>query len=296
MWVGVAVEFARARCQPPTRPTPPSLLFFQRADNKARMAFSLWNVLDFLAVFPPLLELALTGRAGGVAARVRGSPVDLRWFKLLRALRVVRVALLAGEMGAMHASSSGRLLASAAAVRVFQLAASVATLLFTTSAVVNVVERIPFHDALYFVITTLTTVGFGDVVMVRGEGGEGGKKGEAGCRPRHHTHHAPHPSTPPPPLHSALVCRQSRRPRHDLRRRRPDPDADVGALRPAHRPAPHHRPSTAPRRTVRPRLRPPVGRARVLRFSARILCGRAPRGAAPQHAHGGVGRAGGDPV
>ena len=127
------------------------------------MAFSLWNVLDFLAVFPPLLELALTGRAGGVAARVRGSPVDLRWFKLLRALRVVRVALLAGEMGAMHASSSGRLLASAAAVRVFQLAASVATLLFTTSAVVNVVERIPFHDALYFVITTLTTVGFGDI-------------------------------------------------------------------------------------------------------------------------------------
>ena len=27
-------------------------------------------------------------------------------------------------------------------------------------------ERIPFHDALYFVTTTLTTVGFGDVVAV----------------------------------------------------------------------------------------------------------------------------------
>jgi hypothetical protein len=31
---------------------------------------------------------------------------------------------------------------------------------------VHLVERIPFHDALYFVTTTLTTVGFGDVVAV----------------------------------------------------------------------------------------------------------------------------------
>lgn len=136
------------------------------------MATSLWNVLDFLAVFPPLLELALTGGAAPPVA-VRGSSLDLRWFKILRALRVVRVALLAGEMGAMHASSSGRLLASAASVRLFQLVASVATLLFTTSAIVNVVERIPFHDALYFVTTTLTTVGFGDVVVVSWKGGGG---------------------------------------------------------------------------------------------------------------------------
>lgn len=91
--------------------------------------------------------------------------MDFRWFKALRALRVMRVALLAGELGSMHASSSGRLLASAASVRLFQLIASVATLLFTTSAVVNLVERMPFHDALYFVTTTLTTVGYGDVVV-----------------------------------------------------------------------------------------------------------------------------------
>ena len=31
---------------------------------------------------------------------------------------------------------------------------------------VHLVERIPFHDALYFVTTTLTTVGYGDVVAV----------------------------------------------------------------------------------------------------------------------------------
>lgn len=29
----------------------------------------------------------------------------------------------------------------------------------------HIVERIPFHDALYFVTTTLSTVGFGDIVV-----------------------------------------------------------------------------------------------------------------------------------
>jgi hypothetical protein len=164
------------------------------------MMLSLWNVLDALAVFPPLLELALTGGTSGVA--VRGSSLDLRWFKILRALRVVRVALLAGEMGAMHASSSGRLLASAASVRLFQLVASVATLLFTTSAIVNVVERIPFHDALYFVTTTLTTVGFGDVVVVSGGRGRERKKTRGRvfacvCFPS--STHAPRTPPPHPP-------------------------------------------------------------------------------------------------
>lgn len=148
------------------------------------MICSFWNILDALAVFPPLVELFLGGGGSGAAAAaataatassssraiaslgtLRGSSFDFRWFKALRALRVMRVALLAGELGQMHASSSGRLLASAASVRLFQLVASVATLLFTTSAVVNLVERIPFHDALYFVTTTLTTVGYGDVVV-----------------------------------------------------------------------------------------------------------------------------------
>ena len=30
---------------------------------------------------------------------------------------------------------------------------------------VHIFERIPFHDALYFVTTTLSTVGFGDIVV-----------------------------------------------------------------------------------------------------------------------------------
>ena len=77
---------------------------------------------------------------------------------ILRALRVMRVSLLAGELGQMHLTSSGALLTGAASVRLFQLIASVATLLFTASSVIVLLERKSFHDALYFAVTTLTTV------------------------------------------------------------------------------------------------------------------------------------------
>jgi hypothetical protein len=29
----------------------------------------------------------------------------------------------------------------------------------------QVIEKMPFHDAVYFITTTLTTVGYGDVVV-----------------------------------------------------------------------------------------------------------------------------------
>lgn len=53
-----------------------------------------------------------------------------------------------------------------------QLVASVCALLVTSASLVHAVERLPWHDALYFVTTTLTTVGYGDVV-VRSMAGEG---------------------------------------------------------------------------------------------------------------------------
>ncbi len=49
----------------------------------------------------------------------------------------MRISLLAGEMRTMHLSSSGALLSGAASIRLYQLVASVLTLLFTTSAIVS---------------------------------------------------------------------------------------------------------------------------------------------------------------
>jgi len=60
--------------------------------------------------------------------------VGYLWF---RALRVMRISLLAGELQAMRLSSSGALLSGAASSRLFQLITSVLTLLFTTSSIVR---------------------------------------------------------------------------------------------------------------------------------------------------------------
>ena len=45
------------------------------------MVTSLWNVLDFLAIFPPLIELVLLHGANVPFTLGR---LDLRWFKILR--------------------------------------------------------------------------------------------------------------------------------------------------------------------------------------------------------------------
>ncbi len=53
----------------------------QEAESKTRMLCSVWNVLDFVAFFPPLLELALMY---GANLPFRLGRFDLRWFKILR--------------------------------------------------------------------------------------------------------------------------------------------------------------------------------------------------------------------
>jgi hypothetical protein len=45
------------------------------------------------------------------------------------------------------------------------LVASVVAWMFTSASCVAVMEKMPWHDALYFVGSTLTTVGYGDVVV-----------------------------------------------------------------------------------------------------------------------------------
>ena len=50
---------------------------------------------------------------------------------------MMRISLLAGDLRNMHKTTTGALLSGAASVRMFQLIASVLTLLFTTSSVVR---------------------------------------------------------------------------------------------------------------------------------------------------------------
>ncbi|KAL4423371.1 hypothetical protein ABPG77_004302 [Micractinium sp. CCAP 211/92] len=133
------------------------------ADSKLRMLTSWWNVCDLLSFAPPLLELLL--RSTGMWTSFSLGGIDLRWTKILRSMRVLRVGLLSSELRSLHLSTRrGGWLSAGTNFRLFQLLTSVLILLFTTSSVIQIVERMPFHQALYLVVTTLTTVGFGDVV------------------------------------------------------------------------------------------------------------------------------------
>ncbi|PSC70953.1 transcription factor MYB44-like isoform B [Micractinium conductrix] len=131
------------------------------AESKVRMLTSFWNACDLLSFLPPLLELGL--RSTGVSFSLGG--IDLRWTKILRSMRVLRVGLLSSELRSLHLSTRrGTWLSAGTNFRLFQLLTSVLILLFTTSSIIQIVEKMPFHQALYLVVTTLTTVGFGDVV------------------------------------------------------------------------------------------------------------------------------------
>jgi len=123
--------------------------------SKLRMITAPTNIFDLLSFAPTLLELVLQQ----VSPSFSLGRLDLRWVKLLRSLRVVRVGLLAAELRSLHLSTKhGSWLAAGASWRLIQLAVSPIVLLFTSAAIIQIVERVPFHKSVYFVATTLSTV------------------------------------------------------------------------------------------------------------------------------------------
>ncbi|EFN56237.1 hypothetical protein CHLNCDRAFT_51907 [Chlorella variabilis] len=151
---------AGARSSPSSRSA--KALLIKTADSKLRMLASFWNVCDLLSFAPPLVDAAL--RATGTSVSLLAG-IDLRWTKILRSMRVLRVGLLSSELRSLHLSTrKGGFLSAGTNFRLFQLLNSVLIMLFTTSSIIQIVEKMPFHQALYMVVTTLTTVGFGDVV------------------------------------------------------------------------------------------------------------------------------------
>lgn len=125
------------------------------AGSKFRMLTAPINIFDLLSFTPMLLEVLLQQ----FIPHFTLGRFDLKWAKLFRSLRVMRVGLLAGELRSMHLSTKrGHWLSAGANFKLIQLAASPIVLLFMASAVIQIVEHIPFHKAVYFVATTLSTV------------------------------------------------------------------------------------------------------------------------------------------
>jgi voltage-gated potassium channel Kch len=138
-------------------------LFVKHRDmgSRFRMVSNPINVLDLLSFAPTLFEWLMQMSSPGFSL----GRFDLRWTKLLRGLRVIRIGLLAAELRSLNLTTKrGGWLAAGTTFRLIQIAASPLLLLFGASAVYQILEHIPFHKSVYFVATTLSTVGFGDVV------------------------------------------------------------------------------------------------------------------------------------
>ncbi|KAF8071241.1 Kcnt2 [Scenedesmus sp. PABB004] len=159
-------------------------------------------LVDLLSFAPSLLAAAAPA---GLQLAAPWGLLDLRWFRVFRALRLLRLSLLAGNLSAMktnrhaartrsaaapptragdgRAAPSGRpprrrrphrrppppgrgaLIAGNLNVPLVWLVASVVAWLFTSASCVAVMEKWAWHDAFYFVTSTITTVGYGDVVV-----------------------------------------------------------------------------------------------------------------------------------
>jgi len=124
---------------------------------RLRKAATWESLTDLLSVAPTLVEAAFMA-THAVAAGWASAP----WvsaLRLLRALRMSRLALVmpllrdAGVLS-VEGSSSQR---SNADFRIYRLAVGAVAALLFSSSVAQVVIKEPFHEALYFVVTTVLT-------------------------------------------------------------------------------------------------------------------------------------------
>ena len=121
-------------------------------EQKWQYALKLPRLLDLLSFLPVLIEVVLHS-----AAMAASAPLHL--LKILRVARILRIGVLVVQLQQLSDIET----ISATTVRMVGLILSVVVLTVTAASVVQVAETIPFHSAFYFVTTTLTTVGLGDI-------------------------------------------------------------------------------------------------------------------------------------
>ncbi len=123
------------------------ILRFWSANNKLKFVFSLFSVIDLIAILPLVLGLMDT-----TFIRI------FRWFRILRIIRFWKLEILLLGIKADESIVFVRIF-----LTLFSLVFVYAGLIYQVEHSINQVGLKNFFDAFYFVVVTMTTVGYGDV-------------------------------------------------------------------------------------------------------------------------------------
>lgn len=123
------------------------LLRFWCAENKFKYFFSLYSIIDLVAILPVFL-----GATDIKFIRL------LRWFRLLRLVRLLGDKTLIGRISSEDGAILTRILFT-----LFAIVFIFSGIIYQIEHPINPTEFKTFVDAFYFSIVTMTTVGYGDI-------------------------------------------------------------------------------------------------------------------------------------
>ncbi len=117
------------------------------APDKYKYLFSFYSFIDLIAILPVLIGITDVS-----FIRI------LRWFRILRLLRFIEGKALLGNLDREDSSIVTRILFT-----IFSIIFIYSGLIYQVEHPVNPNNFTTFFDAVYFVVVTMTTVGFGDL-------------------------------------------------------------------------------------------------------------------------------------
>ncbi|WP_250122094.1 ion transporter [Chroococcidiopsis sp. CCMEE 29] len=126
------------------------LLRFWCAENKVKYFFSLYSLIDLMAILPVFLG----------AVDIRFIRI-FRWFRILRLIRFIEGKTLFGRITTADSVIFARILFT-----LFAIIFVYSGLIYQVEHPVNSKVFRTFWDAVYFSVVTMTTVGFGDVTPI----------------------------------------------------------------------------------------------------------------------------------
>ncbi|NJN55988.1 MAG: ion transporter [Leptolyngbyaceae cyanobacterium SL_5_9] len=126
------------------------LLRFWCAEKKLRYVFSLYSIIDLLAILPFFLP--------GIDIKfIR----IFRWFRILRLIRFIEGRTKFGYVSGKDSVAVSRILFT-----LFAIIFVYSGIIYQVEHPVNPKAFATFLDAFYFSVATMTTVGFGDVTPI----------------------------------------------------------------------------------------------------------------------------------